>query len=124
MPLVQIARFEDPQEGAIAAAALRAEGLEALYDIDAMGSADPFMRRATGGFPLWVLDEDVAEARRILRPLVNQKANETGLPRDEDDSDEDYEERQNRRRYYRMWVLGTTFLGPPVVLILLALFVK
>src|SRR4051812_13527655 len=120
MPLVQVARFEDPQEGAIAATALRAEGIEAMYNIEAMGSADPFMRRATGGYPLWVLTDDLAEARRILKPLVNMRAGETAIPRDDDDSDEAFDERQNARRRYRIWVLGTTMLAPFILAVLIS----
>jgi hypothetical protein len=44
MALVQIARFEDPNEGEIAANALRAEGIETVFNNQGLATTDFLLR--------------------------------------------------------------------------------
>lgn len=120
MALVQIARFEDPNEGEIAANALRAEGIETVFNNQGLATTDFLLRTATGGYPLWVLSEDEIDARKLLRDMVRSMSarlpDEQGRP--DDDEDGGLEDGRRRRRRFRLGVLLAIVLGPPVVVIL------
>jgi hypothetical protein len=66
MSMVEIARFSDPQEGHIAAGALRAVGIDAMLNAHGYGAIDFTMRQATHGFALFVESGKVDEARAML----------------------------------------------------------
>lgn len=66
MPLVEIARFSELHEGHIAAGALETSGIVAWFPGHGYGGVDWTMRQATGGFPLYVDEAAVSEAREFL----------------------------------------------------------
>ena len=66
MPLVAVTRFDDPQEGLIAAGALTAAGIPAVCHAGGLADVWFITRQATHGFGLWVEREDLAEARAFL----------------------------------------------------------
>jgi hypothetical protein len=116
MTLVMIAQFEDPYEGEIAAVALRAAGIEPFYNSQGLASANPFMRQAVGGFPLSVLDEDVQQARQILRDARDASAaSGLGASAVADDDDE-HDDGPTRRRRSRV-IAVSCYLGLPLAFI-------
>lgn len=120
-----IARFEDPHEGAAAAGMLKAEGIEAIFNVEGLAAADPFSARLTGGFPLFVLAEDAAEARGLIKgQLGRQPPPPEQFGDDDDDTPEDLAARQARRLRNRQIGLGIVVLGPIAVLLLLMIFVR
>ena len=76
MALVEVTRFDDPQEGQIAASALSAAGIHAVCHVNGYGTLDFLMRRATQGYGLWVQADMVTDARAFLaeRRTVNPEA--------------------------------------------------
>ena len=117
-----IARFEDPYEGEAAASSLRAAGIEVVFNNQGMGVMDPFLARATGGVPLFVLADDVVEARAMLKGLIGTRPPPLEPMDDDDDTPEALEERQARRLRNRQIGLGLVFFGPLVLIALLSLF--
>lgn len=67
MALVQIARIFDLTEAQVAVAALRASDIPAHLQNEHIAQANPLLQGAVGGFGLWVLEEDAADARAFLR---------------------------------------------------------
>jgi hypothetical protein len=125
MSLVMIARFEDPYEGEAAAGSLRADGIEVFFNNQGLASADPFSARLTGGFPLFVLAEDAAEARALLKGLIGRMPPPPErLGDDDDDTPEDLAARQAQRLRKRQIGLGIVFFGPLAVILLLSLFAR
>lgn len=66
MPLVEIARFSELHEGHIAAGALVSSGIPAWFPGHGYGAVDWTMRQAAGGFPLYVDEAAVLDAREFL----------------------------------------------------------
>ena len=66
MGLVAATRFDDPQEAIIAATALNAAGIAAICHSEGFAALDFRMRQAVFGFPVWVDQDDVHEARRFI----------------------------------------------------------
>ena len=66
MALVEIARFLDATEAQVAAAALRASGVETLVQNELHGQNFYFMQQAIGGFGLLVPEGDAPAARALI----------------------------------------------------------
>lgn len=77
MALVEIRRFYGPEEAQVAAGLLRANGIETLIQNEQLGMTDFLIRNATGGFRLWVPEEDEADAKALLPPVEGAPAVET-----------------------------------------------
>lgn len=96
MALVQIARIFDLTEAQVAAAGLRASGIPTHLQNEHIAQANPLLQGAVGGFGLWVLEEDAADARAFLR---------IGRPAPPIDA----AERPRRRRRWLAVALGLLF---------------
>jgi hypothetical protein len=83
MALVEIRRFYGPEEAQVAAGLLRANGIETLIQNEQLGMTDFLIRNATGGFRLWVPEEDEAEATALLPPIEAAPARDERPPEPE-----------------------------------------
>jgi hypothetical protein len=66
MALVEVARFVDAPEAQVAAAALRASGIETLIQGELHGQNMFFLQQALGGYGLWVEEEDALDAETLI----------------------------------------------------------
>jgi hypothetical protein len=123
MPLVAIARFDDAYEGEIAAGRLRDAGIEVFFRNEGLGTIDPLLQRATGGYPLSVLTDDVEEARALLREFIRERPQSPVLEDDDEDDDDIAYDGAARRRRNRLTVLIMLgiFVGPVILTILYGL---
>ena len=66
MALVEVGRFLDITEAQVAAAALRASGVETFLQGELHGQNVYLLQQAIGGFGLWVNSADAEDARAFL----------------------------------------------------------
>jgi hypothetical protein len=66
MALVQVARFLDICEAQVAAAALRACGMDPLLQGELHGQNLYLLQQALGGYGLWVDEADAADATAFI----------------------------------------------------------
>lgn len=81
---VIVARYTDPLEAQIACGLLRAEGIDVHLSDAHMALANWEWRLAIGGVKLHVRDEQLAQAREVIRRL---DAGEFRLPADDDEAE-------------------------------------
>lgn len=82
---VIVARYADPIEAQIACGLLQAEGIDVHLGDAHTALANWEWRLAIGGVKLHVRDEQLAQAREVIRRL---DAGEFQLPPDDDDADD------------------------------------
>ncbi|HEX5007079.1 MAG TPA: DUF2007 domain-containing protein [Hyphomonadaceae bacterium] len=98
------------EEAEVAAAALRAEGVDAFVGNAEMANMHWGTVQAMGGLQIMVPARMLSEARTILRDRVNEAA-------DDDEAAYDPSKRKDR---WKAWVLLIWVLGPVAVVILIA----
>jgi len=65
--LVRIARFADPSEAQVVAAALRASGIHVFLQNEHTGQIEFLWQQALGGFGIMVDEEDAKDAAAFIR---------------------------------------------------------
>ena len=80
MDMVQVARFLDPTEAQVVAAALRSGGVLVHLQGEVLGQMDVNLVYAIGGIRVWVPEGDAEDARAFINASRRQPSSLSPLP--------------------------------------------